>query len=96
MAWVTPGTISDDTHTPKLQECATSDGDFLDCQPDSLQSEFSALVSNTPQAIRYTGTQQYIRVYVTVMGATSGGYYSAAIILGSPLSYPAPAAVQLP
>ena len=95
MAWVVPGVISDGTHTPKLQECSTSGGAYLDVQPASLQGAFTALGSNTPQQVGYIGTQPYIRVFVTVSGATSGGYYCAAVILGSPFSWPA-SVPQLP
>jgi hypothetical protein len=92
---VAPGTITDGTHTPKLQECATSGGTYTDVATTDLLGAFTALVSSTPQHVGYKGRQPYVRIFVTVSGTTSGGYYNAVAVCGDARWQPA-GSTQLP
>jgi len=75
------GTITDGTHTPKLQEC-DDNSSWADVAAGDLEGSFVALTSSTNQYIGYKGHRRYVRVVVTVSGATTGGVYGAAVIKG--------------
>jgi hypothetical protein len=75
-----PGTITDGTHTPKLQE-SDDNSTFSDVAAGDQIGTLSALASSTCQQVGYTGTKRYIRAVVTVSGATTGGVYGANVIL---------------
>lgn len=75
------GTITDGTHTPKLQE-SSDNSTFTDVAASDLVGSFSNLASNTPQRVGYIGSKRYVRVVVTVSGATTGGVYGAVIVRG--------------
>jgi len=83
------GVITDGTHTPKLQECATSGGTYTDVAASNQAGTFAALTSTTTQRVTYLGTLSYIKLVVTVSGATSGGFYTALAIKGQPRVEPA-------
>jgi hypothetical protein len=77
------GTITDGTHTPKIQD--SDDNSTLADVAASLQSgTFTALTSgaggNANQEVGYLGAKRYLRVVVTVTGATTGGAYAANVI----------------
>lgn len=86
------GAITDGTHTPKLQE-SDDNSTFTDVAAADLIGSFSAVTSasggNAVQEVGYKGTKRYIRVAVTVSGATSGGVYGATIVRGHPRNLPA-------
>lgn len=82
-----PGTITDGTHTPKVQE-SDDNSSFTDVAAADQLGTLAALAANTVQRVGYIGSKRYIRAVVTVAGATTGGQYSAAIIKGVSASRP--------
>lgn len=81
----TPATITDGTHTPKLQESSASGSGYTDVAAGDLVGSLSALASNTVQTVGYRGGKRYIRAVITVTGSPStGGIYSATVIRGRP------------
>jgi len=78
-----PGTITDGTHTPKLQESDASGSGYTDVAAADMDGTLAALASNTLQSVAYIGTKRYIRCVVTVASATTGGVYSATVDLGN-------------
>lgn len=76
-----PGAITDGTHTPKVQE-SDDNATFTDVAAADLHGTLVDLGANTPQKIGYKGTRRYLRAFVTVAGATTGGIYGAQVILG--------------
>ena len=76
---IVPGTITDGTHTPKLQECATSGGTFTDVAAGDQVGTFAAIATDTVQMVSYIGNLRYIKVISTVSGATTGGVYGATV-----------------
>lgn len=87
MAVVQAGTKTDGTHTPKLQE-SSDDVTYTDVDATDLEGSFTALASNTVQRVGYKGSKRYIRVFVTVAGATTGCVFGAAIVRGGPAIAP--------
>jgi len=87
MVLIDPGTITDGTHTPKLQESADN-STFTDVAAGDLQGSFVAITSNTVQRVGYVGVERYVRVVTTVSGATTGGVYGASIVRGDPANAP--------
>jgi hypothetical protein len=75
------GTITDGTHTPKLQE-SDDNSTFTDVAAADQVGTLAALASNVQQKAAYIGNKRYSRAVVTVAGATTGGVYSAACIQG--------------
>lgn len=81
------GVITDGTHTPKLQDSADNSA-WADVIAADLDGTFAVLASTTVQKVGYKGRQRYLRVVVTVSGATTGGVYSATILRGEPHAVP--------
>lgn len=80
---ITPGTITDGTHTPTVEE--SDDGSaWSTVDAGDLVGSLSALASDTVQKVGYKGNKRYIRVKSTVAGATNGGVYSALVVRGHP------------
>lgn len=84
---IAPGTKTDGTHTPKLQE-SDDNSAFSDVASGDLNGSFAAIASETPQKVGYKGTKRYVRVVVTVSGATTGAVYGAYIVKGRPRHAP--------
>lgn len=80
---ITPGTITDGTHTPKVEE-SDDNSAWSDVAAADLVGSLSALASDTVQKVGYKGTKRYIRVTSTVAGASSGGVYAAVVVRGHP------------
>lgn len=78
---ITAGTITDGTHAPKLQE-SDNGSTFADVSSSDLLGTFSNITSNSTQKVGYVGNKRYIRVVVTVSGATTGGVYAAIVRRG--------------
>ncbi|MFZ5762840.1 MAG: hypothetical protein ACOY8P_07950 [Thermodesulfobacteriota bacterium] len=78
-----PATITDGTHTPKLQE-SDDNSTFTDVAAADQLGTLAALASDTVQTVGYKGGKRYIRGVVTVAGATTGGIYAAMVIKGHP------------
>ena len=81
------GTITDGTHTPKLQDSADN-STFADVAAGDLEGTLAAIASNTNQKAGYKGTKRYVRAVSTVSGATSGGVYAASIARGFAIKQP--------
>lgn len=81
------GTITDGTHTPKLQESVDNSA-FTDVAAADLEGTLAALASSTNQEAGYKGTKRYVRAVSTVAGATTGGVYSAIIVRGHAMKQP--------
>lgn len=73
------GTITDGTHTPKVQE-SDDNSTFTDVAAADLIGTLAALASNVNQRVGYRGIKRYIRAVSTVAGATTGGVYAAVVI----------------
>lgn len=84
-----PGTITDGTHTPKLQESANGSTGWGDVAAADLDGSFAALATGTMQRVGYKGTKGYLRVVITVTGSpATGGKYHAGILLAHPTYAP--------
>lgn len=75
------GTITDGTHTPKVQE-SDDNATFTDVPAADQIGTLTALTSNAIQRVAYIGTKRYIRAVSTVTGATAGGVYAAVVQRG--------------
>lgn len=78
-----PGTITDGTHTPSVEE-SDDNSNWTTVADADLQGTLAALASNTIQRVGYKGNKRYIRAVSTVAGASTGGVYGADVILGDP------------
>jgi len=81
------GTITDGTHTPKVQE-SDDDSTWNDVAAADLSGALAALVSDTPQRVDYVGVKRYIRAVLTVAGATTGAQVASIIVRGCPHQAP--------
>ncbi|PWV66006.1 hypothetical protein [Plasticicumulans acidivorans] len=84
---VSAGTITDGTHTPKVQE-SDDNSAWTDVDAADLTGLLVAIISASVQEVGYRGLKRYLRVVSTVSGATTGGVYSASVIRGQPLKSP--------
>jgi len=82
-----PGTITDGTHTPKLQE-SDDDSTYTDVATADQDGTLADLASNVIQRVGYKGAKRYLRGVVTVSGATSGGVYGAGVVRALPHQAP--------
>ncbi|MES1248042.1 MAG: hypothetical protein ABUS54_10255 [Actinomycetota bacterium] len=76
---ITSDTITDGTHTPKLQDSADN-STWNDVAAGNLDGTFAAITASSVQTVGYKGTNRYVRVVVTVSGATTGGKYAAEVV----------------
>ncbi len=88
---VTFGSYTDGTHTLSLEHSV--DGVTYTVAPASELDESFVAVSgssgaNTVQSVGYLGAQRYVRVIMTVTGATSGAASGASVIVGEPHNAP--------
>lgn len=81
------GTITDGTHTPKIQD-SDDNSTFADVAAANQIGTLAVLASGTPQKVGYVGAKRYIRAVSTVSGATTGGVYAASVIRGYPRKQP--------
>ena len=81
------GTITDGTHTPKVQE-SDDNSTFTDVAAADLIGTLAALASNVNQRVGYRGTKRYIRAVTTIAGATTGGVYAGVVIRGDARKQP--------
>lgn len=92
------GTITDGTHTPKLQEAddngSGAPGTYSDVAAANLIGSFTALTTgagnggSAVQEVGYIGGKRWVRVVMTVSGATTGGVYGGTAVLGGARSTP--------
>ncbi len=80
--YIEAGTVTDGTHTPKLQE-STNDSDWSDVGAGDQVGTLSALSSDAVQRVRYIGTNQFIRVVITVTGGPATGAVASAVIVST-------------
>lgn len=80
------GSMTDGTHTIQIQESddnstwnAVADSDLEGAEPAIASTD-----GNSVFELGYTGRKRYVRVSVTVSGATSGGTYGAVVVLYDP------------
>lgn len=77
------GTVTDGTHTPKLQD-SPNDSTWSDVSAGDQIGTLAALSSDTVQSVRYIGTERYLRVVFTVTGGPATGAIAGAIIMARP------------
>lgn len=86
------GTWTDGTHTPSAQD--SPDGTTWTTVPAAnLSGAFTAISSaggsNTVQQVGYAGSQRYVRLVMTVSGATNGAASSGMVVRAHPAQQPA-------
>lgn len=91
MISVSFGTYTDGTHTPSLQH-STDNVTFTNVAAGDMEGSFAAVSSgagaNSVQSVGYLGANRYVRVVMTVSGATTGALSAAQVILGHPRNAP--------
>lgn len=91
VALVAFGEWTDGTHTPAVEE-SDDNVSFTAVAAGNLQGAFtpcsSAATDNVVQRVGYLGTKRYVRVALTVAGATEGALSSAVVLRGHPASAP--------
>jgi hypothetical protein len=76
---ITPGTITDGTHAPKLQD--SPDGTtWTDVAAANQAGAFGNLASNVDQSVAYIGGKRFVRLVVVTSGATTGGIFSGVAV----------------
>ncbi|RWB65658.1 hypothetical protein [Mesorhizobium sp.] len=88
---ISAGAWTDGTHTFDMQE-SDDNTTFTSVDAGQLQGS-EPVVSSAPTAskvykVGYLGTKRYVRVAVTVAGATTGAIYGASILLGHAATKP--------
>jgi len=85
------GAYTDGTHTPSVQH-SVDGSSFSNVAASDLDGAFVAVSSgagaNAVQSVGYIGQQRYVRVVMTVSGATSGALSAANIMAGYPRNMP--------
>lgn len=81
------GVITDGTHTPKLQE-SSDNTTFTDVAAADQIGTLAACTQNGTQRVAYIGALRYVRVVMTVAGATTGALSSAVLVQGHPSQAP--------
>lgn len=91
VAMVEYGAWTDGTHTPALEE-SIDNVTFTAVAAADLLGIFTACsgagTDNAVQRVGYIGNSRYIRIALTVAGATTGALSSAVIVRGHPASAP--------
>ena len=78
MATFVAGTITDGTHTPKLQDSPDNSA-WTDVAAADQQGTLVAITASSLQKVGYIGDKRFLRAVVTVSGATTGGQYHSDI-----------------
>jgi len=81
---VTTGAVTDGTHVITL-ETSENNSDWAAADASYIQGSLPTLTSTSDNVVLefgYTGPGRYLRVVSTASGTTSGGIYSALILLG--------------
>lgn len=91
MVVVSFGAYTDGTHTPSVQH-SVDGSTYTTCAVSDLDGTLSAVSSsggaNTTQIVGYIGSYRYLRVVMTISGATTGALSTSNIIAGSPRNAP--------
>lgn len=77
------GTVTDGTHTPKLEE-SDDNSSWSDVAQADQEGTLSDLVSDTNQRVGYKGAKRYLRAVLTVSGATAGDQAAGLVLRGLP------------
>lgn len=81
------GTVTDGTHTITIQD-SDDNSTFATVAAGFLEGDTPpALITTNDETVyetRYTGTKRYLRVVAVTTGATTGGVYSAEVVLANP------------
>lgn len=84
---INSGTVTDGTHTITLED-SDDNSTFATVTSANLEGDaLPALITTNDETVyetRYIGTKRYLRVVTTVASATTGGLYSAEIVLANP------------
>lgn len=91
MIVVSFGTWTDGTHTPSVQHSVDGTTYTTVAASDlsaTLNAVSSGAGSNTVQRVNYSGERRYVRVVMTVAGATTGAVSTAEIVRGNPRQAP--------
>lgn len=85
------GAYTDGTHTPSVQH-STDNAMFTAVAASDLDGSLAAVSAagstNSVQCVGYVGANRYVRVVMTVAGATTGALSSALVVAGHPRSAP--------
>lgn len=76
------GTITDGAHTPTVEKSVDNASSWTALTDADLVGSLSDLASGTVQEVGFVGVATDLRTVTTVSGATSGGVYSATVVLG--------------
>lgn len=81
------GTVTDGTHTITIED-SDDNSTFATVVAANLEGDTPpALVTTNDETVyetRYIGAKRYLRVVTTVASATTGGVYSAEVVLSNP------------
>jgi hypothetical protein len=85
------GTWTDGTHTPSLQD--SDDGTtFTNVATVDMDGAFTAVSSaggnGTVQRVGYLGNRRFLRIVMTITGATTGAVSSAIVVRGAAAQQP--------
>lgn len=80
---IASGTITDGTHTVEIQE-SDDNTTFTAVADADLDGTEAAINDDEIVELGYLGNKRYIRVFVDVAGATTGGVYSATVVRMGP------------
>lgn len=86
------GAYTDGTHTPSVQH--SDDGSaWTNCTASELDGAFAAVSSgagaNTVQRVGYLANRRFLRVVMTIAGATTGAATMAMVVRSHPTQAPA-------
>lgn len=86
------GAYTDGSHTPSVEH-SVDNVTYAAAAASDLDGAFTAVSSaagqNAVQSVGYIGARRYVRVVMTVSGATSGALSAANVIAGNPRQAPA-------
>lgn len=77
------GTVTDGTHTPKIQE-SDDNSIWNDVVVADQEGTLSVLASDTNQRVGYKGAKRYLRSVLTISGATTGAQVASLVLRGIP------------
>ncbi len=82
---VQAGTVTDGTHTFKVQDSVDAGSNWNDNNKDLLGSPQAIASTDDSKTFvfGYKGSAQHVRLVATTSGATSGGVFGAVALLGS-------------
>jgi len=85
------GAYTDGTHTPTVQH-STDNSTFTNVASTDLDGTLTAVSStagaHAVQSVGYIGANRYVRVVMTVSGATTGALSHAAVVVGAARNAP--------